>query len=228
VDPEVPVGDTVEGVPARPPERRALQGSYVLLRPVDPNADAPALWQGSHDGGGEAASVWTYMPYGPFAGVDAMRGWLEIVGRSDDPLFLTVASHERGPVGMAAFMNADSEHRRIELGHIWFASSAQRTEANTEAAFLMLREAFEGLGYRRVEWKCDALNERSRVAALRLGFAFEGVFRQHMVVKGRNRDTAWFSMIDEEWPARRRAFERWLSADPEDRASLAAMRGEPA
>lgn len=222
------VGETVEGGPARAPGRETIQGRYVALRPVEPVTDADPLWRVAHDGSAEASLLWTYMPYGPFADVDEMRGWLEGVGRSEDPLFLTVSSHERGPVGMAAFLNVDLSHRRLEIGHIWFAPSAQRTEANTEVAFLMLREAFEVLGHRRVEWKCDALNERSRAAALRLGFAFEGVFRRHMVVKGRNRDTAWFSMIDEEWPARRRAFERWLSADPGGRGSLAAMRGEPA
>ena len=114
---------------------------------------------------------------------------------------MTIESRDAGPVGMAAFMNIVPEHRRLEIGHIWYAPSAQRTEANTEAAYLMMREAFDELGYRRVEWKCDALNARSRAAALRLGFTFEGVFRAHMIVRGRSRDSAWFSLIDTEWPA---------------------------
>lgn len=168
--------------------------------------------------------MWTYMPYGPFSDADAMREWLAGCAASDDPLFLTIEHRSAGPVGMAAFMNADLAHRRIELGHIWYAPSAQRTEANTEATYLMLREAFDRLGYRRAEWKCDALNERSRSAALRLGFTFEGEFRRHMIVRGRNRDTAWFAMIDEEWPAARDAFERWLASNPAERPALASLR----
>ena len=220
-----PVGGVVDDRPARAPERRELEGRYVSLRPVDPAGDAEPLWIAAHDGSVGASRVWTYLSYGPFAAADPMAEWLRECGRSDDPLFLTVVSQQDGPVGMAAFMNVDLTHRRLELGHIWYAPSAQRTEANTEAAFLMLRESFERLGHRRVEWKCDALNERSRAAALRLGFTFEGVFRQHMVVKGRNRDSAWFSMTDGEWPAARAAFETWLSADRADRPPLASLRG---
>ena len=164
------------------------------------------------------------MPYGPFADADEMRGWLGAIAGSDDPLFLAVTG-PHGPCGMASFLNADTAMRHVEIGHIWYAPSAQRTEANTEVAFLMLEEAFERLGHRRVEWKCDALNERSRTAALRLGFTFEGVFRQHMVIKGRNRDTAWFAMLDHEWPSAREAFQGWLSADPADRPPLASLRG---
>jgi RimJ/RimL family protein N-acetyltransferase len=117
-------------------------------------------------------------------------------------------------VGVVSFMNIDPPMRRLELGNIWYVPAAQRTRANTEAAFLMLREAFDALGYRRVEWKCDALNRRSREAALRLGFAFEGVFHQHMIVKGRNRDTAWYAMLDRDWPRVRANMNRWLAEDP--------------
>lgn len=219
----LPVGEPVEGAPARPPERRPLLGRYVSLEPVEPVAHGDALWRAAHDGSEEATAMWTYMPYGPFEDADRMRAWLEEVAPSGDPLFLTVADDE-GPLGMASFLNVDASMRRIEIGHIWYAPRAQRSEANTEAAYLMLREAFERLGHRRVEWKCDALNERSRVAALRLGFTFEGVFRQHMVVKGRNRDTAWFSMLDGEWPAAREAFERWLASEREGRPPLASLR----
>jgi RimJ/RimL family protein N-acetyltransferase len=223
----LPVGEPVEGAPARPPERRPLLGRYVSLEPVEPVAHGDALWRVAHDGSEEATAMWTYMPYGPFEDADRMRAWLEEVAPSEDPLFLTVADDE-GPLGMASFLNFDASMRRIEIGHIWYAPRAQRSEANTETAYLMLREAFERLGHRRVEWKCDALNERSRVAALRLGFTFEGVFRQHMVVKGRNRDTAWFSMLDREWPAARDAFERWLASEREGRRPLASLRLDPA
>jgi RimJ/RimL family protein N-acetyltransferase len=219
----LPVGEPVEGGPARLPERRPLAGRYVSLEPVDPVAHGEALWRAAHDGSEEAAAMWTYMPYGPFEDVARMRAWLEELAPSTDPLFLAVRGDE-GPIGMASFLNADAPMRRIEIGHIWYAPSAQRSEANTEAAYLMLREAFVRLGHRRVEWKCDALNERSRVAALRLGFTFEGVFRQHMVVKGRNRDTAWFSMLDGEWPGAREGFEHWLALEREGRPPLASLR----
>jgi len=222
--PDLPVGPPVETEAARPLERRRLQGRYVALEPVDPDAHAEALWHAAHDGSPEAGRVWTYIAYGPFTDVAEMHGWLLGIARSDDPLFLAAIGSD-GPVGMAAFMNVDPAMRHLELGNIWYAPSAQRTEANTEVAFLMLQEAFERLGHRRVEWKCDALNERSRAAALRLGFTFEGVFRQHMVIKGRNRDTAWFAMLDHEWPSAREAFQAWLSADPADRPSLASIRG---
>ena len=147
------------------------------------------------------------------------------IAASTDPMFFTVlAGTERVPVGMASYLNVDTAMRHIELGHIWYAPRAQRSEANTETAYLMMREAFDELGYRRVEWKCDALNARSRAAALRLGFTFEGVFRRHMIVKGRNRDTAWFSVTDAEWPRVRSALERWLASEPGARSSLASLR----
>jgi RimJ/RimL family protein N-acetyltransferase len=223
VDEDLPVGEPVDARPAHPPERRPLEGRFVRVRPLDPEEDAEALWNVSHDGSAQADRLWTYM-YDPFADRAAMRAWLEGCAASSDPLFMTVESRGGGPVGMAAFMNIVPEHRRLEIGHIWFAPSAQRTEANTEAAYLMMREAFDELGHRRVEWKCDALNERSRVAALRLGFTFEGVFRKHMIVRGRSRDSAWFSLIDTEWPPAKDSFERWLASEREGRPSLASLR----
>jgi RimJ/RimL family protein N-acetyltransferase len=218
-----PVGEPVGGVRARAPERRVLAGRFVRLEPVDSARHADPLFASAHDGSAEAERVWTYMPYGPFADADEMRAWIASVEGSDEPSFRAVVSLEHGPVGMAAFMNVDEAMRHLELGDIWYAPAAQRSEANTETAYLMLREAFDVLGHRRVEWKCDALNERSRSAALRLGFAFEGVFRKHMVIKGRNRDTAWFAMTDDEWPAVRAAIEGWLAADPPSRPPLASL-----
>ncbi|MGZ8578512.1 MAG: GNAT family N-acetyltransferase [Actinomycetota bacterium] len=140
--------------------------------------------------------------------------WLGTLEPSEDPLFLTVLDHGREPVGVVSFLNVDIAMRRVELGHIWYVPAVQRTKVNTETVYLMLRRSFDELGNRRVEWKCDALNARSRAAAERLGFTFEGVFRQHMIVKGRNRDTAWFSMLDHEWPDVRAAMEGWLHAEP--------------
>ena len=223
MDEDLPVGEPVDAGPARPPQRRALEGRFVRVRPLDPEADARALWDVSHDGSPQADRLWTYM-YDPFADRAAMRAWLDGCAASSDPLFMTVESRGTGPVGMAAFMNIVPEHRRLEIGHIWYAPSAQGTEANTEAAYLMMREAFDEFGYRRVEWKCDALNERSRAAAARLGFTFEGVFRRHMIVRRRNRDSAWFSLIDTEWPPARDALERWLASDRDGRPPLASLR----
>ena len=137
------------------------------------------------------------MSYGPFDSTHSMQEWLAGGTRLSDPLFFAVHHLEsKQRIGMVSFMNIVSDMRRLELGHIWYSLDFQRSNVNTEAIYLMLCEAFDRLKYRRVEWKCDSLNERSRAAALRLGFRFEGIFRQHIIVKGRNRDTAWFSMLD--------------------------------
>ena len=192
-----------------PPARVPLVGTFVTLEPIDPDRHTAALFAAGH-GSAEAAALWTYLPYGPFSDDGAMRAWLRALPGSDDPLFFAVV-RDGSAVGMTSFLNVDTASRRLELGHIWFGPAAQRTEANTEAAFLMLEWAFAA-GYRRGEWKCDALNARSRAAAERLGFTFEGVFRQHMVVKGRNRDTAWYSILDREWPDARARLGAWLEA----------------
>ena len=206
-----PVGDPVDATPAGRPPRTRRQGGFVVLRPVTPDADAGPLFEATRG----APDVWPYLGYGPFADEAAMRAWLDTLVPIEDPLFLTVLDRaSASPIGVVAFMNVDTEMRHLELGHIWYAPIAQRTRTNTEVAYLMLRESFDELRHRRVEWKCDALNARSRAAAERLGFAFEGVFRQHMIVKGRNRDTAWFSMLDSEWPRVRANIERWLSVEP--------------
>lgn len=212
VDDDLPVGPRVDTTPAIPPVREPLTGRWVRLAPPS-GALAAGLYSATH-GSAQAEAVWTYMPYGPFPGEGAMADWLDGLVGSSDPLFLAVTLADGAPVGVVSFLNVATADRRIEIGHIWYVPGAQRTRANTETAYLLLRHAFEDLGYRRVEWKCDALNARSRAAATRLGFAFEGVFRQHMVVKGCNRDTAWFSMLDAEWPRVRDAMERWFDAEP--------------
>lgn len=211
VDPGLPVGPTVEGAPAAAPGPEPLAGRWVSLAPPSGSL-AEALYPATH-GSPEAEAVWTYMPYGPFHDEGAMAEWLDRLAGSADPRFFAVTL-DGIPVGVVSYLNAVTTDRRIEIGHIWYAPAAQRTRANTEVAYLLLRRAFEELGNRRVEWKCDALNARSRAAAVRLGFTFEGIFRQHMIVKGRNRDTAWFSMLDPEWPGVRAAMERWLEAEP--------------
>ncbi len=224
MEPDAPLGDLVSGGPARRPDRRRPRsGAGVRLEPVEPERDAGPLWRATNDGSGRGDAVWTYLAHGPYASVEEMHDWLGSLVPSEDPLFLTVHTDD-GPSGIVSFMSIDPEMRRIELGNIWYAPRAQRTGANTETTYLLLREAFDELDYRRVEWKCNALNARSRAAAERLGFTFEGVFRKHMVVKGRNRDTAWFSMLDTEWPSARDAFERWLAAPIDARPSLASLR----
>jgi RimJ/RimL family protein N-acetyltransferase len=209
----LPVGDPTQIRDAAPPARDPMQGRFVRLVPVEAD-HAQALFSASHGDAGTEA-LWTYLPYGPFDDEAEMRAWLEGLAWSGDPRFFTVIdlTTDRA-VGVVSYLNIVSSDRRIELGHIWYVPAAQRGRANTETAYLLMRRAFDDLGYRRVEWKCDALNARSRAAAERLGFTFEGVFRQHMIVKGRNRDTAWFSITDAEWPARRAAIESWLAADP--------------
>ena len=190
---------------------------------MNPQADVEQLFAATH-GTATREQVWTYMGYGPFETEEQMLGWLEESAASEDPLFFTVHHHEtRRRVGITSFLNNVTDIRRLELGHIWYALDAQRTQANTEAVYLMLCEAIDRLKHRRVEWKCDALNAKSRAAALRLGFSFEGIFRQHMIVKGRNRDTAWFALLDSEWPSIKGNLERWLYQNPDWKPSLAEL-----
>lgn len=174
-----------------------LAGRDVTLRPTQPE-DAAFLYADSHS---EPDRVWKYMSYGPWPDPDTFASWVAERSESRDPLWFTVVDNQsRRPIGMATMLNYDPDNRRVELGHIWYVISAQGTSANTEATYLLLRHAFLDYRARRVEWKCDSLNERSRAAALRLGFSFEGIFAQHMIVKGRNRDTAWFALTDIDWP----------------------------
>ncbi len=197
--------------PAELPARQTLHGKTVRLEPLDPIADAEELYAGSH-GDPMLESVWEHMSYGPFPSDEAMKRWLRHRATLDDPLVFTVHHQTSGRrVGLVSFLRQDPGNRVLELGHIWYTPEVQRTRVNTESVYLLLRQAFD-LGYRRVEWKCDARNQRSRRAALRLGFTYEGTFRQHQIVKGRNRDTAWFAMLDGEWPGIRERIEAWLEA----------------
>jgi RimJ/RimL family protein N-acetyltransferase len=153
---------------------------------------------------------WTYLPYGPFTDEASFRAWLVEMAAKTDPLFHVVLDETGEAVGVASFLRISPETGSIEVGHIHYSPRLERTRAATEAMYLMMRRVFDELGYRRYEWKCDALNAPSRRAADRLGFTYEGTFRQHLVTKGRNRDTAWYSIIDSEWPAVKAAFEAWL------------------
>ncbi len=206
-----PLGEPVAWKHVAPPGRAPLRGEHALLRAVEPETDAEPLHAVSHPPGGDL-SIWTYMPDGPYERPADLRRMLEFARASEDPLFFTIATlPEERPAGMASYLRIAPEHGSIEIAHIWLGSPLQRTTAATEAIFLLAREAFDGLGYRRLEWKCNALNAASRRAAERFGFRFEGVFRKHQVVKGRNRDTAWYAITDDEWPAVRAGFEAWLA-----------------
>jgi RimJ/RimL family protein N-acetyltransferase len=186
------------------PSREPLRGTYVELRPVDPAADAVPLFEASRDPG-----IWTYLFDGPYSSLDEFRAMLEQVAVLEDPFRYTIV-RGGGPEGMCSYLRITPEHGVIEIGNIWFGTPMQRTTAATEAIYLLALNAFDTLGYRRLEWKCNALNGPSRRAAERFGFRFEGVFEQHMVIKGRNRDTAWYAIVDHEWPAVRAGFEAWL------------------
>ncbi|MBV9335142.1 MAG: GNAT family N-acetyltransferase [Solirubrobacterales bacterium] len=182
------------------------------MRPLNAAGDAASLFAQSHPPLADP-NLWTYRPTGPYADADEMQRALEQVERSEDPLFFTlVPLADERPAGVASYLRITPEHGVIEIGHIWFGASLRRSTAASEVIYVLAAHAFDELGYRRLEWKCDALNQASRHAADRFGFRFEGVFRRHMVVKGRNRDTAWYAITDEEWPAVRHGFRAWLRA----------------
>jgi RimJ/RimL family protein N-acetyltransferase len=210
---DLPVGEPLDWTAAKRPEHTELRGSHILLRPVDADADAEPLYAVSHLPHGDPA-IWTYLPDGPYQSTDHLRQMLNWAETSTDPLYFTLTrlADER-PLGCASYLRITLEFGVIEIGHIWFAPELQRTTAATEAIYLLARHAFDDLGYRRLEWKCNALNAASRGAAERFGFTFEGMFRQHQVVKGRNRDTAWYAITDAEWPAIRAGFQSWLSPE---------------
>jgi RimJ/RimL family protein N-acetyltransferase len=224
----VTVDSAVDPHPAPLPARIVLEGRDVSVVPLDPAAHGDALFEGT--AGRKHADLWRYMFDGPFQSRPAFDAALRRWADSADPRFYAIVDRASGlALGRAALMRVDPVHRVIEVGSILYSPPLQRTRGATEAMYLMARYVFEELGYRRYEWKCNALNESSRVAALRLGFTFEGVFRQHMIVKGRNRDTAWYALLDSDWPAARRAFEAWLDpanfdAGGQQRASLADLR----
>jgi len=184
-----------------------MEGQYCALTPLDPKAHAQALFNAFAK---DVENVdWAYLPYGPFDSLPALQAWLEEIARKSDPLFYTVMDRQGKAVGVASYLRISPANGSIEVGHIHFSPQLQRTPAATEAMYLMMKRAF-ALGYRRYEWKCNALNERSRRAALRLGLSYEGIFRQATVAKGRNRDTTWYATIDLEWPTLKTAFETWL------------------
>ena len=208
-----PVGDALAGWTPRPgPPRTPMQGRFCIVEPLTAARHAADL-HAAHAHAPDDRD-WTYLPDEKPADRPAFEAWCERLGGSGDPMHHAIVDRAGGrAAGSAAFMRIDAAHGAIEIGAIIFSPLLQRHPAGTEAIYLMLRRAFDELGYRRCEWKCDALNGPSRAAALRYGFRFEGVFRQAVVVKQRRRDTAWYSVIDGEWPVLRHAFERWLATD---------------
>lgn len=198
--------------PATEPHPEPLTGRFIRLEKLDPRRHGDDLWQ-VLQGPGADGLLWDYLPYGPFSERAPFDRWLEDNASSRDPLFYSVVDLASGQVqGILSLMSIVPAHGRIEIGHIAFGAAMQRTPKGTEAVYLLGKLSFE-LGNRRLEWKCNNANARSRRAAERFGFSFEGVFRQHMVVKDQNRDTAWYSILDDEWPAIAAGFERWLSED---------------
>lgn len=207
-----PVGEKIADTsPRQLPDKAGFKGEFVELHQVDPQGHLEALFAAS-SGDPQRESVWTYMPRsGPFAKRADMQAWLQWCHEHPEYIFYSVYDKAKQQyVGMTSFVSLVPEMQRLELGFIWYTPTSQRSKINTESIYLMLCEAFDRLKYRRVEWKCDSLNQPSRNAALRLGFSFEGVFRKHMFVNGHNRDTAWFAMVDTGWPEIKRNMERWL------------------
>jgi RimJ/RimL family protein N-acetyltransferase len=203
------IGALVDPRPAKRPERVTLPGRAVTLVPLNAQAHADSLFHKAN--GGERDRVWTYLFDGPYADPQVFKASLAAKAQSEDPLFFAIIDNASGEaVGYQTFLRIEPAHRVIEVGNILYTPAMQRTIGATEAQYLFAAHVFDELGYRRYEWKCNNLNAPSKRAALRYGFSFEGVFRQHMIVKGRNRDTAWFAMLDSEWPRRREAFQRWL------------------
>jgi RimJ/RimL family protein N-acetyltransferase len=223
-----PIGAPLPDWTARPrPPRTPMEGRFCRLEPIDAARHTDDLFDAfaeSLDG-----RIWTYIAYGPFAAKDELRAWAAARETMEDPQFFALRdlAADRA-LGVASLMRIDPPAGVIEVGGITYGPALQRTPVSTEGMFLMMRRAFDELGYRRYEWKCDALNAPSRAAAKRLGFRYEGTFKQATVYKGRNRDTAWFSIVDAEWPALRDAFTRWLApanfdAEGRQKVSLSAM-----
>lgn len=198
--------------PAILPDARTLEGRFIRLEKLSVARHGDGLWA-ALQGPGSDPKLWDYLPYGPFLERSDFDAWLTRHAADTDPWFYAIVDQATGATnGCISFLSIVAAHGRIEIGHVTFGASMQRTPKGTEAIYLLAKESF-ALGNRRLEWKCNANNARSKRAAERFGFSYEGTFRQHMVVKGINRDTAWYSIIDEEWPELQKAFEGWLAVD---------------
>jgi RimJ/RimL family protein N-acetyltransferase len=222
-----PLGVRVKSRPAERPGAVSLTGRYGAVERLEPSSHNDSLWEAVRD----HEELWTYMAYGPFADKAAFSDWLGSRVGLADPYYYAIVEPSGLAVGLTTLMSIRPEMRVVEVGNILLGPSLQRTPLATEAQYLLARYAFEMLSYRRYEWKCDTLNAPSRRAALRFGFSFEGIFRDHMIIKGRSRDTAWFAMLETEWPARKVAFEEWLApenfgADGRQKKKLGELTGQ--
>lgn len=203
-----------DGAPALPPASKRHEGRYAVLQPIDPAQHGDDLWEQAQD-----PSIWTYMPFGPFADRAQFDSFLDYTVRQDDPLFYAILDRaEDRPLGMMAHLRVKPHYATIEIGAIWFGATLKRSRIATEAIYLSIAYPMDELKYLRMEWKCDDLNEASKQAAKRFGFVDEGIHRQHMIVKGKRRNTHWFSILDSEWPALKDRFERWLDPSNFDEA----------
>jgi RimJ/RimL family protein N-acetyltransferase len=211
---ERPVGPVVDPLPVgNVPDMRPLHGRWMRLDHVSAVKHSADLYA-SFDGKDSEGRIWTYLGYGPFDSLEEFTEWIKAREAARDPWFYAFVRRDTGKaVGMGSFMRNDAANGVIEIGHIWMSPGLQQTREATETIYLMMRHCFDDLGVRRLEWKCDSLNAPSRKAADRFGFTYEGIFRQHYIIKGRNRDTAWYAMLDTEWPKARAAFEAWLKED---------------
>lgn len=223
------VGDEVKDLPGGlVPARSNIEGRHIRLEPLDPARHGDALYAASHESE-EGLGIWTYLPEGPWPDRQAFDGHLRANAGSLDRIFYALCSTSDGVArGQASYMDMHPANGVIEIGYIWFAPELQRTRAATEAMYLMLDYAMSELRYRRMQWRCNSLNAKSRAAARRLGFRFEGIFHNHLIFKGKNRDTAWYSILDDEWPTAKANLERWLADDNFDqrgqaRTSLTAL-----
>ncbi|KAJ6005072.1 hypothetical protein N7540_012871 [Penicillium herquei] len=223
-----PLGAAVDDHPARPPPSTSFTGRSVRLEKLDPR-HTDDLYEAI--GLPEYSALWDYIGDGPFQDKEAFIPYIERISKSPDPyLYALIDLKSNKAVGFFSLMRIDQPNRVVEIGFVVFSPLLQRTTAATEAFYLITSTVFNDLGYRRFEWKCNDLNEPSKKAAVRFGFQPEGVFRQHMIVKGQNRDTAWFSILDSEWPALSKSFEKWLDpqnfdAEGKQRSTLVAFRG---
>ena len=207
------LGPAINWIPAQRPPMIPLVGRYVTLEKLDPEKHSAALYA-AQTGIGSDERTWLYMGNGPFADEESFREYTNRMAAGNDPAAYVVIPNGGEPAGLITYMRIEPNHGSIEIGHIWYGASIQRSPVTTEVVYLTAKHAFEDLGYRRLEWKCYSTNERSKRAALRFGFQYEGTFRNHMVIRDRNRDTTWFAMTIEDWPAIKAAFEAWL--DPEN------------
>ncbi|WP_138497061.1 GNAT family N-acetyltransferase [Nostoc sp. PA-18-2419] len=195
----------------QPPDFFQLNGQFVTLSPLISERDIDVLYAASH-GSPEKEAVWNYLFYGPFDTPSKMKDWVEtnLVDKSDPLTWTVFENSAKTQVGIVALLAIAPNHGRAEIGHVWFTPAVHKSKVNTESQFLLLQHLFDHHSYRRVEWKCDSLNHASRTTAARMGFIYEGRFRQHMFVRGKNRDTDWFAMTNKEWPRCKANFEKWL------------------